>query len=160
MSQPKLKVLIKNCFLYSFLFSCIKAIIYKNDENFETSFHLNFARLPLGWNLRYSCKYYITKRLAKLLFTNLTPKTYNWGLKQTKVLNYICAQGLSTSWFLLYNKRAKLLYNQKKLYILTNENHRILATSNTLVAAQKEPVHWNIIRWATKPSKVLSSMGI
>ena len=114
MSQPKLKVLIKNCFLYSFLFSCIKAIIYKNDENFETSFHLNFARLPLGWNLRYSCKYYITKRLAKLLFTNLTPKTYNWGLKQTKVLNYICAQGSSTSWFLLYNKRAKLLYNQKK----------------------------------------------
>ena len=61
----------KNRFLYSFLFSCIKVIIYKNDENLETLFHLNFARLPLGWNIRYSCKYYITKRLAKLLFTNL-----------------------------------------------------------------------------------------
>ena len=128
----------KNRFLYSFLFSCIKGIIYKNDENLETSFHLNFARLPLGWNLRYSCKYYIAKRLAKLLFTNLTPKTYNWGSKQTKVLNYICAQGLSTSWFLLYNERAKILPKKKKKpIILTNENHRILATSNTLTASRK-----------------------
>ena len=72
----------KNRFLYSFLFSCIKGIIYKNDENLETSFHLNFARLPLGWNLRYSCKYYIAKRLVKLLFTNLPFVRIIW-----KILN-------------------------------------------------------------------------
>ena len=72
----------KNRFLYSFLFSCIKAIIYKNDKNLETSFHLNFARLPLGWNLRYLCKYYIAKCLAKLLFTNLPFVRIIW-----KILN-------------------------------------------------------------------------
>ena len=35
--------------------------------------------------------------LPKTLITNLTLKTYNWGSKQTKVPNYICAQGSSTS---------------------------------------------------------------
>ena len=35
--------------------------------------------------------------LPKTLITNLTLKTYNWGSKQTKVPNYICAQGSNTS---------------------------------------------------------------
>ena len=74
-NQQKLKVLIKNLFLYSSLFPCIKAIIYKIRKTLKLHFILKFARLQLGCNLRYSSKYYIAKRLAKLLFTNLTPKT-------------------------------------------------------------------------------------
>ena len=92
MNQLKLKVLIKNCFLYSFVFPCIKAIIYKIRKTLKLYFILNFARLQLGRNLRYSYKYYVAKHLAKFLVTSLTPKTYNWGSKQTKVLKYICAQ--------------------------------------------------------------------
>ena len=59
----------------------------------------------------------------------------------------------------LEQNRGKTVYN-KKLYILTNENYRILAISNTLAASRKEPVHWNIIGWAAKPNKVLSSMSL
>ena len=76
-NQLKLKVLIKNCFLYSFVFPCIKAIIYKIRKTLKLYFILNFARLQLGRNLRYSYKYYIAKHLAKFLVTSLTPKTYN-----------------------------------------------------------------------------------
>ena len=116
-------------FLYSFLFPCIKVIIYKIRKTLKLYFISNFAKLQLGWNLRYSCKYYIAKLLCN---------------KRAK---------------LLYNKKAKLPYN-KKLYILTNENHRFFATSNTLATSKKEPVHWNIIGWAAKPNKVLSSISI
>ena len=132
MNQPKLKVLIKNCFLYSCLFlvflliSCIKATIYKNDENLETSFHLNFTRLPLGWNLRYSCKYYIAKRLAKTLIYKPNPKDIQLGFKTnlrfqiTSVL-----KGSSISWFLLHNKRAKLLYNKKTIQSNKRESQNL-----------------------------------
>ena len=39
-----------------------QAIKYKNDENLENSFHLNFARLSLSGNLGYKGKFYIAKR--------------------------------------------------------------------------------------------------
>ena len=60
-------MLIKNCFLEFLLISYIKATKYKNDENLENSFHLNFARLSLSGNLGYMGKYYIAKQLVKLL---------------------------------------------------------------------------------------------
>ena len=40
----------------------------------------------------------------------------------------------------LEQNRGKIVYN-KKLYILTNENHKILVISNTFTASRKEPVH-------------------
>ena len=40
----------------------------------------------------------------------------------------------------LEHNRGKTVYN-KKLYILTNENHRIFAISNTFTASRKEPMH-------------------
>ena len=55
------------CFLEFLFISYIKATKYKNDENLENSFHLNFARLSLSGNLGYKGKYYIAKRLVKLL---------------------------------------------------------------------------------------------
>ena len=65
--------------------------IYKNYGNPEISFPSNLENTT--WlKLKIFMKYYIAKRLAKTLITNLTPKTYNWGSKQTKVPNYICAQ--------------------------------------------------------------------
>ena len=60
-------MLIKNCFLEFLFISYIKTTKYKNDENLENSFHLNFARLSLSGNLGYKGKYYIAKRLAKLI---------------------------------------------------------------------------------------------
>ena len=60
-------MLIKNCFLEFLFESYIKTTKYKNDENLENSFHLNFARLSLSGSLGYKGKYYIAKRLAKLI---------------------------------------------------------------------------------------------
>ena len=116
MNQLKLKVLFKNRFLYSSLFPCTKAIIYKIRKTLKLHFILNFARLQLGWNLRYSCKYYIAKRLAKILNTNLTPKTYNWGSKQTKFLKYICAQKDQVHLDSYYTTKELNYYTTKKNY--------------------------------------------
>ena len=141
MNQLKLKVLFKNRFLYSSLFPCTKAIIYKIHKTLKLHFILNFAILQLGYNLRYLCKYYIAKHLAKFLFTSLTLKTYNWGSKQTKVPKYICAKKYQVHLDSSYTIKELNYSQQKKLYILTNENHKFLATSNTLVASKKELVH-------------------
>ena len=110
------RCLSRNCFLYSFLFSCIKAIIYKNDENLETSFHLNFARLPLGWNLRYSCTYYIAKHLTKNFIFKPNPKDIQLWFKTTKVLNYISAQRIKYILIPPIQQKSKLLYNKKTIH--------------------------------------------
>ena len=141
MNQLKLKVSIKNRFLYSSLFPCTKAIIYKIRKTLKLHFISNFARLQLGYNLRYLCKYYIAKHLAKLLFTSLTLKTYNWGSKQTKVPKCICSKKYQVHLDSSYTIKELNYYTTKKLYIITNENHRFLATSNTLTSSRKELVH-------------------
>ena len=73
---------------------------------------------------------------SKTLITNLTPKTYNWGSKQTKVPNYICAQRVKYILIPSIQQKSKLLYN-KTLHSNKTRKHRILATSNTLSASRK-----------------------